>query len=154
MKLTAEIPKTKEFQDILASLEFISEKIGELAWPSSSRKIGSSNELLRSNLSGSTKLLLLANYLAETSKSLSASRTDETTYSNAINAALKSTFDAYASHCLPSTSEKFLVGKRLEHESQIERELKDLGLAVGMLRAEVTIATDESRAFELNSAML
>ena len=70
-----------------------------------------------------------------------------------MNAALKSSLDNYANSCLPSTSETLLVGNRLEEESQIEGEMKGLGLAVGMLRAEVAIAADENRIFELKTAI-
>mmetsp|Transcript_21528 Transcript_21528/g.50982 ORF Transcript_21528/g.50982 Transcript_21528/m.50982 type:complete len:499 (-) Transcript_21528:100-1596(-) len=154
MRLSTDIPKTKEFRDVLASLDSISDKIGEFALPSGNNETGSSAALLQSDLRGVTKPLLLANYLAETSKSLSALRTDETTYSRTMDAALKSSLDTYANQCLPSASEKILVGKRLEQEAQIEREMKGLGVAVGMLRAEVAIATDSKRTFELNNAMV
>mmetsp|Transcript_9718 Transcript_9718/g.28971 ORF Transcript_9718/g.28971 Transcript_9718/m.28971 type:complete len:320 (-) Transcript_9718:523-1482(-) len=154
MKLSTDIPKTKEFRDVLASLDSISDKIGEFALPSGNNENGSSAALLQSDLRGVTKPLLLANYLAETSKSLSALRTDETTYSRTMDAALKSSLDTYANQCLPSTSGEILFGKRLEQEAQIEREMKGLGVAVGMLRAEVAIATDSKRTFELNNAMV
>ena len=70
-----------------------------------------------------------------------------------MDAALKLLLDRYSNECLPPTPEGVLVGKRLEQESQIEVELKDLWTAVGMLRTEAALATDESRTFELHNAV-
>jgi len=153
MSLSKDIPETKEFEEFMASLTSVSDKIGEFALPSGGGRNNLSSKSLQNDLSGSANLLLLTNYLAETSSSLSASETNKTGYSSAMNAALKSSLDNYANSCLPSTSEALLVGKRLEEESQIEDEMKGLGLAVGMLRAEVAIAADENRIFELNTAL-
>ena len=153
ISLSNEIPETKEFEEFMASLTSVSDKIGEFVLPSGGGRNKSSSKSLKNDLSGSAKLLLLTNYLAETSSSLSASETDKTGYSSAMNAALKSSLDNYANSCLPSTSETLLVGNRLEEESQIEGEMKGLGLAVGMLRAEVAIAADENRIFELKTAI-
>ena len=114
----------------------------------------SSSELLRKDLSGSTSLLLLANYLAETSSSLASSGIEKTTYSSAIDAALKTSLDRFSNDCLPPTANNLLVGKKLEQESHVEGELKDLWAAVGMLRTETALATDESRSFELRNALL
>lgn len=146
MKLHAKIPKSKEFEDLVASLISISNKVGANASPSS--------ELLREDLSNSTSLLLLSNYLAETSSLLASSGIEKTTYSNAMNAALKILFDRFSENCLPQAKETFLVGKKLEQESRIEEELKDLRFAVEALRTEAALATDESRTFELSNAMV
>lgn len=146
MKLDAKIPKSKEFEDLVASLTSVSNKVGANASPSS--------EFLREDLSNSTSLILLSNYLAETSSLLASSGIEKTTYSNAMNVALKTLFDRYSKNCLPQEQDTVLMGKKLEQESRIEEELKDLWLAVGMLRTEAALATDESRTFEFSNAMV
>ncbi|VEU42303.1 unnamed protein product [Pseudo-nitzschia multistriata] len=154
MALRTELPKTNEFREFMASLASATDKIGEFAFSFLGDGNGdSSNKRLQSDFLDSAKLLLIANYLAETSSTLLASGIEKTIYSGMLNPALKSLLDNFVNNCLPSTSETLLVGKRLKEESGIEFELKQLGLAVGMLRAEVAIAADESRAFELNNAM-
>jgi len=151
--LSTEIPKNKSFEDLVASLVSVSSQIGSAAVSSGDEDL-SSNERLEKDLSGSTSLLLLANYLAETSSNLADSGIEKTTYSSAMDAALKTLLDKYSKQCLPATPGASLVGKALEQESKVEDELKDLQVAVGMLRTEAALATDESRSFELNNAMV
>ena len=158
MKLGAEIPKSKEFEELLVSLVSISNKVGAVAVSSSDdgkkSKILSTSESLRNDLSGSTSLLLLSNYLAETSSLLTSSENEKITYSKAMNAVLKILFDRYSKNCLPPTPEALLMGGELEQESRVEEELGDLSVAVGMLRTEAALATDESRAFELSNSFV
>jgi hypothetical protein len=162
-KLGTEIPKSKAFEELLASLVSVSNKIGAFSTGgdgndnnncNNTNNSSSSSELLRKDLSGSTSLLLLANYLAETSSSLASSGIEKTTYSSAIDAALKTSLDRFSNDCLPPIPDNLLVGKKLEQESHIEGELRDLRVAVGMLRTEAALATDESRTFELRNALV
>ena len=152
--LGAEIPEGQEFSEFMSSLKSISGKVGKLAFCSKEDggKIGSSSTtVLQQDLSDSTSILLLSNYLAETSSALLSSGIEKTSYSNAINATLKILFDRFSKNCLPPS---ILEKKKLEQASRIEEELKDLFVAIGMLRAEVELATDESRDFELSNAIV
>jgi hypothetical protein len=164
-KLGTEIPNSKAFEELLTSLVSVSKKIGAFSTGGDgndnnnnksnntiAKNSSSSSELLRKDLSGCTSLLLLANYLAETSSSLASSGIEKTTYSTAIDAALKISLDRFSNDCLPPITDNLLVGKMLEQESHVEGELKDLWTAVGMLRTEAALATDESRSFELRNA--
>lgn len=99
---------------------------------------------LEKDLSGSANLLLLTNYIVESSYLGS----NAVPISRSMDAALSSLLEEYANNFLPPTSEELLVRRRLENESQLENELKDLVNAVGMLRSEVAIASDENRSFE------
>lgn len=155
--LGAETPKGQEFSKFMSSLESISGKVGTLALCSSEDggKNGlSSSGPLQQDLSDSTSLLLLSNYLAKTSSLLSSSGIEKTSYSNAINGTLKILFDRFSKNCLPPTQYTGVERKKLEEASQVEEELKDLFVAVGMLRTEVKLATDESRGFELSNAIV
>lgn len=158
VKLDSEIPESHEFQQFVSSLESISGKVGTLAFSSSeddrkSTTESASSEILQHDLSNSTSLLLLSNYLAETSSLLNSSGIEKTSYSKAMNASLKIVYDRFSKKCLPPIQQTLLERKKLEQESRVEEELRDLSVAVGMLRAEVELATDESRGFELNNAM-
>jgi len=149
MRLRKDFPDNKLCQELVTSLTSISEKVGELIFPNidvgdRNQKKESSSRKLRKDLSGSANLLLLVNYLTE---SLSL-ESNKATFSGAMDAVLKSSLDKYANICLPPTSETLLIGQKLKDECQLENELKDLADAVGMLRAEVSIAADEKRTFE------
>eukprot|EP00531_Pseudo-nitzschia_arenysensis_P001072 CAMPEP_0116153242 /NCGR_PEP_ID=MMETSP0329-20121206/21123_1 /TAXON_ID=697910 /ORGANISM="Pseudo-nitzschia arenysensis, Strain B593" /LENGTH=912 /DNA_ID=CAMNT_0003650103 /DNA_START=248 /DNA_END=2986 /DNA_ORIENTATION=- len=157
-KLDSKIPKSKDYKHLVASLVSISSKVGGAIASSSSddeiKNMSYSSKLLCEDLSNSTSLLLLANYLAESSSLLASAGIEKTTYSGAMNSALKTLFDQYSKSCVPQTPDNLLVGKKLEQESRIEEELKDLWFAVGMLRTEATLATDDSRTFELSNAVV
>ncbi|OEU16845.1 hypothetical protein FRACYDRAFT_239438 [Fragilariopsis cylindrus CCMP1102] len=147
MKLRNEYPDNKSCQELVASLTSMSEKVGELIFSdndASDEKQKNESSKLQKDLAGSASLLVLANYLAESS----SLESDKAAYSSTMDAVLKSSLDKYANICLAPTSETLLIGQKLENESQIENELKHLADAVGMLRAEVAIATDENRTFE------
>jgi hypothetical protein len=147
MKLRNEFPDNKSCQELVESLTSMSEKVGELVfWDNDASDGKQKNESsnLQKDLSGSASLLVLANYLAESS----SLESDKAAYSSTMDAVLKSSLDKYANICLAPTSETLLVGQKLENESQLENEMKHLADAVGMLRAEVAIATDENRTFE------
>lgn len=166
-KLGIEIPNSKAFEELLASLVSVSNNIGAFSTGgnrndnnnskndnTNTNNSSSSSELLRKDLSGSTSLLLLANYLAETSSSKASSGIEKTTYSSAIDAALKTSLDRFSNDCHPPTTNDLLMGKKMEQESHVEGELEDLWAAVGMLRTEATFATDESRSFELRNTLV
>ena len=147
MKLRNEYPDNKSCQELVASLTSMSEKVGELIFSdndASDEKQKNESSKLQKDLAGSASLLVLANYLAESS----SLESDKAAYSSTMDAVLKSSLDKYANICLAPTSETLLIGQKLENESQIENEMKHLADAVGMLRAEVAIATDENRTFE------
>ena len=160
-KLKTVLPKSKAFEELLSSLLSVSNKIGSIAISShmdgndNKNNRSSPNKLLQHEISGSTSLLLLSNYLAETSSSLASAGIESTPYSSAIDAALKVSLDRYSESCINITPTNALVSSnQLEWESRVENELKDLQMAIGMLRTEVMLATDESRTFELSNAIV
>lgn len=158
MQLDSKIPTSKDFKDLVGSLVSASSKVGGAIATSSSdceiRNMSPSSQLLCEDLSNSTSLLLLSNYLAESSSLLASTGIEKTTYSDTMNAALKNLFDRYSKSCMPQTQDTLLLGKKLEEESRIEEEVKDLWYAVGMLRTEAALATDDTRTFELNNALV
>ena len=103
-----------------------SAKIGEAA---SSNEQDDSGTKLQKGLLDSFNLLLLTNFiLAEETPAKAC---------NTLDAALQAATDAFAENTLPATSEKALVGQHLQEESSIEQAMKELGEAVGNLRAEI-----------------
>ena len=157
MRLSNETPKSKVFEELVETITSVSNKIGTASVSSGQDedKSGlSSSEFLRNDFSGSSSLLLLANYLAEMSSSLASCGIEKTTYSKAIDAALKFSLEKYSKSILNRIPDSAVGEKRLKQESQVEGDIKELSMAVGMLRTEVALATDESRTFELRNAML
>jgi hypothetical protein len=114
----------ESFQQLSSFVSKASREIGHLIESKSSFS-------LKQAISDSTSLLLMANFLAESDDSIPATPNDM------IDAVIKAALDKCARNILPETSETQLVGFQLEKDTQIESALKELGDAVGMLRAEV-----------------
>ena len=121
----------ESFQQLSSSVVEASKEIGDLIESNDSDESAKSSFNLKQAISDSTSLLLMANFLAESHDPIS------TTSKDTIDAVIKTALDKCARNTLPETSETQLVGFQLEQDTQIESALKELGDAVGMLRAEV-----------------
>jgi hypothetical protein len=114
-------------QEWMSSLDAASAKIGKAGTPGGKQEKGPSR--LQRGILDSFNLLLLTNFLT--------AKADPPAANKALDAALQVATDAFAEHGLPSTSETELIGQQLEQESRIEEAMKELGEAVGVLRAEI-----------------
>ncbi|KAG7341872.1 dienelactone hydrolase family protein [Nitzschia inconspicua] len=127
-RLPNKIPDDDSLKEWLDSLDATTEKLGDVVVQNSDGN--NSPSTLPQNFSSCFNLLLLANHLTSSQgKSMSA---------EALDGALQVALDKFAHSSLPSTTETILVGRKLEQESRIEDAMKELGDAVGMLRAEAT----------------
>merc|ERR1719506_543492 len=126
MRLLDIFPTSKLRQELVTSLTSTSKKVGELIFSNTTSGDGvnkkRSSFTLEKDLSGSANLLLLTNYIVESSYLGS----NAVPISRSMDAALSSLLEEYANNFLPPTSEELLVRRRLENESQLENELKDL----------------------------